>query len=152
MPPAAGRFATGDVKGGTQSSGGHLDRDARRSRRPPAAGRRGPQPYGTNDAGGFRNVLPPGRDGLDNARELARFQAAGTLPPHFTDQQPLYDDLLYASPTLTHDQIPQLLQGRDVRRASRATSTRRSTRARASRSCATRATASRTSTATRAPT
>src|SRR5205807_1315357 len=27
-------------------------------------------------------------------------------PPHFADQLPLYADLLYASPTLTHEQIP----------------------------------------------
>ena len=26
-----------------------------------------PQPYATNDAGGFRNVLPAGEGGLDNA-------------------------------------------------------------------------------------
>ena len=29
------------------------------------------QPYGTNDAGGFRNVLPPGEAGTDNAGDLA---------------------------------------------------------------------------------
>ena len=33
------------------------------------------QPYGTNDAGGFRNVLPPGQAGVDNAAELAANQA-----------------------------------------------------------------------------
>jgi acyl-homoserine lactone acylase PvdQ len=63
------------------------------------------QPYGTNDAGGFRNVLPPGAAGTDNALQLALFQAAGTVPPHFTDQQGLYDGLLFASPTLTHDDV-----------------------------------------------
>src|SRR3954470_14805338 len=63
------------------------------------------QPYGTNDAGGFRNVLPPGEAGTDNALALALFQTAGTMPPHFTDQQPLYDGLLFASPTLTHDDV-----------------------------------------------
>ena len=30
-----------------------------------------PSPYGTNDAGGFRNVLPPGENGLDTARPAA---------------------------------------------------------------------------------
>src|SRR4030081_3894027 len=64
------------------------------------------QPYGTNDAGGFRNVLPAGENGLDNAAQLAEFQLNGTFPPHFADQLPLYADLLYASPTLTHQQIP----------------------------------------------
>jgi len=63
------------------------------------------QPYGTNDAGGFRNVLPPGEAGTDNALQLALFQATGSVPPHFTDQQPLYDGLLFASPTLTHDDV-----------------------------------------------
>ncbi|HST34664.1 MAG TPA: hypothetical protein VLJ80_14215, partial [Solirubrobacteraceae bacterium] len=32
------------------------------------------QPYATNDAGGFRNVLPSGENGLDNAQQLAEFQ------------------------------------------------------------------------------
>ena len=63
------------------------------------------EPYGTNDAGGFRNVLPPGTAGVDNAFQLAEFEATGTRPPHWDDQLPLYNDLLYASPTLTHDDI-----------------------------------------------
>jgi acyl-homoserine lactone acylase PvdQ len=61
--------------------------------------------YGTNDAGGFRNVLPPGENGLDNAGQLAAFQANHSYPPHAADQLHLYADLLYASPTLTHAQI-----------------------------------------------
>ena len=64
------------------------------------------QPYATNDAGGFANVLPAGENGLDNGAQLAEFQLNGTFPPHFTDQLPLYADLLYASPTLTREQIP----------------------------------------------
>jgi len=63
------------------------------------------EPYGTNDAGGFRNVLPPGTAGVDNALQLAAFEASGTTPPHWDDQLPLYNDLIYASPTLTHDDI-----------------------------------------------
>src|SRR5215212_8669186 len=63
------------------------------------------EPYGTNDAGGFRNVLPPGTAGVDNAVQLAAFEASGTRPAHWDDQLPLYNDLLYASPTLTHDDI-----------------------------------------------
>ena len=62
-------------------------------------------PYATNDAGGFLNVLPPGENGLDNAAQLAGFQANGSYPPHAVDQLHLYTDLLYASPTLTHAQI-----------------------------------------------
>src|ERR1700730_15127907 len=64
------------------------------------------QPYGTNDAGGFRNVLPAGENGLGNGTQLAEFELKGTFPPHFADQLPPYAGLLYASPTLTHEQIP----------------------------------------------
>jgi acyl-homoserine lactone acylase PvdQ len=72
----------------------------------PAAGAAVPQPYGTNDSGGFRNVLPPGENGLDNFKQLLLFKGPGLLPPHYADQQPLYENLLYASPTLTEAQIP----------------------------------------------
>src|ERR1700694_5661842 len=75
---------------------------------PASAGAEAPvQPYGTNDAGGFRNVLPAGENGLDNATQLAEFTASKeeTYPPHFKDQLPLYANLLYASPTLNHEQI-----------------------------------------------
>ncbi|MGN6275743.1 MAG: penicillin acylase family protein [Solirubrobacterales bacterium] len=65
-----------------------------------------PQPYGTNDAGGFRNVLPPGENGLDTFTQLLEFKGLHRLPPHFADQQSLYENLLYASPTLTESQIP----------------------------------------------
>jgi acyl-homoserine lactone acylase PvdQ len=63
------------------------------------------QPYGKNDAGGFRNVLPPGTRGLDNAFQLAQFQTTGERPPHWTDQLGLYTGLMYASPNLKHSQI-----------------------------------------------
>jgi acyl-homoserine lactone acylase PvdQ len=73
---------------------------------PGSAGAASPvQAYATNDAGGFRNVLPPGEAGSDNALQLAQFQSGGTYPPHFADQLPLYAGLIYASPTLTHAQI-----------------------------------------------
>jgi hypothetical protein len=71
----------------------------------PSAHAASPQPYGTDDAGGFRNVLPPGQDGTDNAFQLAQFEASGARPAHFDDQLPLYTDLLYASPSLTHDDV-----------------------------------------------
>jgi acyl-homoserine lactone acylase PvdQ len=64
-------------------------------------------PYGLNDAGGFRNVLPAGEGGTDNVGQLAAFQANDSaLPPHFDDQLGLYTGLVSASPALTHDQIP----------------------------------------------
>jgi acyl-homoserine lactone acylase PvdQ len=62
-------------------------------------------PYGTNDAGGFLNVLPPGQAGVDNALQLGAFRASGARPLHWDDQMKLYTDLLYASPTLKHEQI-----------------------------------------------
>jgi acyl-homoserine lactone acylase PvdQ len=65
-----------------------------------------PAPYGTNDAGGFRNVLPPGENGLDSLQQLFEFRGPGRLPPHFADQQPLYENLLYGAPRLTQAQIP----------------------------------------------
>ena len=63
----------------------------------PAAAGAAVDPYGKHDAGGFRNVLPPGEAGTDNAADLAAFQATGELPPHWADQQPLYDGLIEAS-------------------------------------------------------
>jgi acyl-homoserine lactone acylase PvdQ len=59
------------------------------------------QPYGTNDAGGFRNVLPPGENGLDTLGNIFAFKATGIKPPHYADQQPLYENLLYGTPGLT---------------------------------------------------
>ena len=67
-------------------------------------------PYGTDDAGGFRNVLPPGENGLDNAADLALFRAAGVRPAHSFDQQGLYQDLLLGSPGLTDAQIPNFFK------------------------------------------
>jgi acyl-homoserine lactone acylase PvdQ len=63
------------------------------------------QPYGANDAGGFRNVLPPGENGLDNLPQVLGFKASKTIPPHFDDQQPLYENLLYGAPTLTDETV-----------------------------------------------
>ena len=65
-----------------------------------------PAPYGTNDSGGFRNVLPPGENGLDNIFQFGQFQSSGQRPPHFDDQLGLYTNLVYAAPKLTHDQLP----------------------------------------------
>jgi acyl-homoserine lactone acylase PvdQ len=72
----------------------------------PCARAAAPQPYGTNDAGGFRSVLPPGENGLDNLAQLFAFRGIGVLPPHFADQQPLYENLVYGAPTLADTQIP----------------------------------------------
>ena len=36
--------------------------------------------------------------------------ALGALPPHFADQQPLYENLVYGSPTLTDAQVPDFFK------------------------------------------
>ena len=63
------------------------------------------QPYGTNDYGGFRSVLPPGTDGVFNVTDYTLFLANGTRPPHAADQLPMYRDLMYATPGLVSPQI-----------------------------------------------
>src|SRR5436309_12691983 len=73
----------------------------------PTVARADVQPYGTNDAGGFRNVLPAGEAGTDNAAQFAQFEATGQRPAHWDDQLPLYSDLLYASPPLTDADVPR---------------------------------------------
>src|SRR4051794_31480263 len=64
------------------------------------------QPYGTNDGGGFRNILPPGENGLVNGSDAIQFGTAGTLPPHSNDQTSMYENLVYATPGLTAAQLP----------------------------------------------
>ena len=68
------------------------------------------EPYGANDSGGFRNVLPPGSKGVDNAADLALFTGTGTYPQHWNDQQPLYDGLLAAEPGLRGADIPDFFK------------------------------------------
>src|SRR5919108_6584267 len=63
------------------------------------------QPYGTNDYGGFRNILPPGQGSTVNALGLIQFQLNGSRPPHFDDQRLMYQDLIHATPGLTEAQI-----------------------------------------------
>jgi acyl-homoserine lactone acylase PvdQ len=53
---------------------------------PPAA-----DPYGTNDFGGFRNILPPGENGFTTAADYL----TGNRPPHNNDQWNMYGDLVY---------------------------------------------------------
>ncbi|HKN95084.1 MAG TPA: penicillin acylase family protein, partial [Thermoleophilaceae bacterium] len=74
---------------------------------PGAGGGPAPQPYGANDGGGFRNILPPGENGFDNAAQLAAFEGTKkTRPPHNDDQLAMYSNLIYAAPGLTEAQIP----------------------------------------------
>jgi acyl-homoserine lactone acylase PvdQ len=66
-----------------------------------------PQPYRANDAGGFRDILPPGTRGRYDAVELAAFLANGTTVPHCCDQLGMYRDLVYATPGLNAADIPR---------------------------------------------
>src|SRR5437763_14905377 len=72
---------------------------------PPGGGQQGPvpQPYGTGDAGGFHDVLPPGANGLDNGPELAQFESTGQRPKHNDDQRDMYGDLVYGTPVGAND-------------------------------------------------
>jgi acyl-homoserine lactone acylase PvdQ len=63
------------------------------------------QPYATNDAGGFHDVLPPGANGLANGVELAAFLTTGARPAHSDDQIALYRDLMYATPGLKAEDL-----------------------------------------------
>src|SRR3954447_5585982 len=58
------------------------------------------EPYRQGDFGGFRNILPPGENGFDNAAQLAAFEAGGTYPAHANDQLAMYGDLVHVAPNL----------------------------------------------------
>jgi len=66
-----------------------------------------PQPYRTNDYGGFNAILPSGTNGLANALQLGGFLTTGARPPHNNDQYAPYRDLVYAPPGLTAADIPK---------------------------------------------
>jgi acyl-homoserine lactone acylase PvdQ len=72
----------------------------------PAAAAPAPQPYGTNDFGGFRDVLPPGTNGRATAADIAAFGATGRRPPHNDDQLNMYASLVRRAPNLTTAEIP----------------------------------------------
>src|SRR6185437_3565381 len=64
------------------------------------------QPYGTSDYGGFRNVLPPGTNGFDDAAQLAQFEAIGARPAHSDDQLAMYSHLTTAAGSITPATVP----------------------------------------------
>lgn len=63
------------------------------------------QPAGTNDFGGFRNVLAVGQGETVNAAEFGAFQASGNPPPTFVNQRSLYTSLPGTAPDVTGDNI-----------------------------------------------
>jgi acyl-homoserine lactone acylase PvdQ len=66
----------------------------------PAGAAPEPGAFRAGDYGGFRNVLPPGSNGLANGLQLGAFLSTGMRPPHNDDQLRMYGDLVYASPGL----------------------------------------------------
>ena len=101
------------------------------------------EPYGTNDYGGFRDILPAGHQRPRQRPAARRVPGArARRPPHSNDQLSMYGDLVYATPGAEGRRRRQVLQGLHLRRASPATSSARYSPARrTSRSCATRASA-----------
>ena len=63
------------------------------------------QPYGTNDFGGFRNVLPPGTNGLVDTAQLLAYETTKARPRHNNDQLGMYSALTTAAPNITAAQI-----------------------------------------------
>ena len=63
------------------------------------------QPYGTNDYGGFLNILPPGQGQTLNATEFGEAMFSGTPPPFYDDQREMYGDLVYNTPGITGGQL-----------------------------------------------
>src|ERR1700760_1266182 len=64
------------------------------------------QPYGTSDYRGFRNVLPPGTNGFDDAAQLAQFEATEARPAHNDDQLAMYSNLTTAAGSITPATVP----------------------------------------------
>ena len=71
----------------------------------PAAASGQVEPYGTNDSGGFRNILPPGTNGFDDLAQLLQFETTGARPPHNNDQLGMYSSLTTAAPNIATSQI-----------------------------------------------
>ena len=87
------------------------------------------QPYGTNDAGGFRNVLPPGENGLDTLEDVFTFKAPGYSASLRRPAAALRKPRLRGAGA-DRRRNRRLLQGRHLRRPGRAKSNRRSNRGR----------------------
>jgi acyl-homoserine lactone acylase PvdQ len=64
------------------------------------------QPYGTDDYGGFRNILPPGTNGFADVAQLAQFEATGARPEHSSDQLQMYASLTQAAGSITDATLP----------------------------------------------
>ena len=117
----------------------------RRSRPPPV------EPTAPMTRGGSAMCCLPARAGADNAPSSPNFEAQRHLPPHWPTSSRSTRTSISASPGADQRADPGLLQGRDVRGARPATSSRRQPRPGVT-IVRDRPTASPTSPATRAPT
>jgi hypothetical protein len=68
------------------------------------------QPYGTNDYGGFRNILPPGQSHNATLQQVVNNQLSGVTPPQWDNQRGMYGNLVYAAPSLAANQIDQFFK------------------------------------------
>ncbi len=73
---------------------------------PAAAAAQTPPPIDVPKLGGFYAVLAQGEGSTVTATALAAYQL-GTMPPHFTDQQPLYAGVMPRASSLTEADIPR---------------------------------------------
>jgi acyl-homoserine lactone acylase PvdQ len=71
----------------------------------PASGAPAPIGYQEGDAGGVRNVLPPGQGQNVNAAEAAEFLGPGNQPAFSDDQLRMYSDLVYETGGISEAQI-----------------------------------------------
>ncbi|MGB0120043.1 MAG: penicillin acylase family protein [Solirubrobacterales bacterium] len=64
-----------------------------------------PQPYGTNDAGGFNAILPPGNNGFASLPDLISSIAGGPLPANSDNALAPYTDLIFDYPSLNKSNL-----------------------------------------------
>ena len=80
------------------------------------------QPYGTNDCGGFRNILPPGENGFDNPAAAAppsRQTNCAARRPTATTSSRCTATWSTRRRGLNAGRHPEVLQGRELRRQAR---------------------------------
>jgi acyl-homoserine lactone acylase PvdQ len=63
------------------------------------------EPYGTDNVCCFRNILPPGTNGLVDPIQLAEWEATKARPAHNGDQVAMYSSLTTAAPNIKASQI-----------------------------------------------
>ena len=66
-----------------------------------------PQPTRPTTRTGFHSILPSGTRGRYSLPELGAHLTTGAQVPHCCDQLPMYNDLVYATPGLTQQDIPK---------------------------------------------